>query len=68
MVWVPVAAWCFAAVVALVVLGFCGYEVAWKARRLQRDVRRLQDVAAQLPDLQRELATAQQRIAAAGLK
>jgi hypothetical protein len=68
MTWLVIAAWCFAAVVALVVLGFCGYEVAWKSRRLQRDLRRLQGVADQLADLQGQLAAARQRVAAAGLK
>ena len=68
MSWLPVAAWCFAAAVALVVLGFCTYEIVWKAKRLQRDLGRLQQMSGQLAELQAELTAAQQRVAAAGLK
>ena len=64
--WLPIAAWCFAAVLALVVLGFCGYEISWKANRLQRDLRRLQGLTDQLVELRGQLAEAQQRVAAAG--
>ncbi len=32
-------------VIALVVLGFCAYELSWKARRLRGDVATLQRVA-----------------------
>ena len=64
--WLPIAAWCFAAVLALVVLGFCGYEISWKANRLQRDLRRLQGLTDQLVELRGQLTEAQQRVAAAG--
>lgn len=64
MMWVPIAAWCAAALVTLVVLGFCGYEIGWKAARLRRDVRQLQDVAAELDELRGNLAGVQQRAAA----
>lgn len=66
--WVPIAAWAGAAVVALVVLGFCAYEITWKAKRLQRDLRTLQAVAGQAAELRGRVAEAQERIAAAGLR
>lgn len=68
MSWIPIAAWSFAGVLALVVLGFCAYEIFWKAQRLQRDVTRLQGLAEQVGELRGQLAEAQQRIAAAGLR
>jgi hypothetical protein len=67
-VWIPVAAWGAAALVALVVLGFCAYEIAWKTTRLRSDLRQLQDVADQLVELRSKLADAQERIATAGLR
>jgi hypothetical protein len=66
--WVPIVAWAAAAVVALVVLGFCAYEITWKAKRLQRDLRALQAVAGQAADLRGRVAETQERIAAAGLR
>ena len=68
MLWIPLAAWCFAGVLALVVLGFCGYEIFWKAQRLERDLRRLQGLNGQLTELRAQLAAAQQRVAATGLR
>lgn len=66
--WVPIAAWAAAAVVAVVVLGFCAYEISWKAKRLQRDLRTLQAVAGQVAELRGRVAETQERIAAAGLR
>jgi outer membrane murein-binding lipoprotein Lpp len=63
--WVVIGAWIGAAVVAALVLGFCAYEVTWKANRLRRDTLRLQSVSDQLTELRSELAAAQQRAAAA---
>ncbi len=40
--WVAVGV---AGVVALVVLGFCAYELSWKARRLRGDVATVQRLA-----------------------
>jgi hypothetical protein len=65
-VWIPIGAWIGAGVLALVVLGFCGYEIGWKARRLRADVVRLNAVTARITDLQQELAGAQERIKAVG--
>jgi hypothetical protein len=66
--WVPIAAWCFAALVTVVVLGFCAYEILWKTKRLRGDVRQLQAVADQLLELRGDLVRAQERIAASGLR
>jgi hypothetical protein len=68
MAWIPIAAWCFAALLALVVLGFCAYEIVWKAQRLQRDLGRLQKMNDQLVDLQGEFAAAQQRLSSVRLR
>jgi hypothetical protein len=66
--WVPIAAWAAAVVVAAVVLGFCAYEISWKAKRLQRDLRGLHEVTGQLADLRARLTETQDRVAAAGLR
>lgn len=68
MVWIPIAAWCAAALIAVVLLGFCAYEIAWKTKRLNRDLRAMQGLAAQLAQLRADIAEAQQRIAASGLR
>ena len=62
---IPIVAWAAAAVIALVVLGFCAYEIIWKANRLRRDVAKLQISADQLTELRDGLAAVQQRAAAA---
>ena len=66
--WIPIAAWGVAVLVALVVLGFCAYEISWKTKRLQRDVRGLQGVADQLTQLRTRVAETQERVAAPGLR
>lgn len=68
MIWIPVAAWGAAVLVALVVLGFCAYEISWKARRLQKDLRGLQSMADELTVLRARVAEAQERVAATGLR
>lgn len=65
--WIPIAAWGVAALVALVVLGYCAYEINWKASRLTRDIADLNSVAEQLQELRGSLAETQQRLAASGL-
>jgi hypothetical protein len=67
-VWIPIGAWIAAAVVALVVLGFCVYEIGWKTKRLRRDLRELERLAGQLSALRGQLAQTQERIAASGLR
>jgi hypothetical protein len=68
MVWVPVGAWCGAALLTAVVLGFCAYEIAWKAGRLRTDLRLLQGRADELAALRSRLSETQRRLAATGLR
>lgn len=68
MLWVPIAAWGVAAAVALVVLGFCAYEIVWKTKRLRGDLQSLEALADQLADLRGQLGEAQERVAATGLR
>lgn len=68
MAWIPVVAWIAAAVVAVVVLGFCTYEIVWKAKRLRSDLAELKVLADQLQGLSGQLADTQQRLAATGLR
>lgn len=68
MAWIPVIAWIAAVVVAVVVLGFCSYEIVWKAKRLRADLGELEVLADQLQDLSGQLAGTQQRLAATGLR
>jgi len=63
--WVPIAAWIAALVIAAVVLGYCAFELVWKTRRLQRDLTRLRSAQASLTELQRQLDVTGRRIAAA---
>ena len=68
MEWIPIGAWIGATVVAVVVLGFCAYELSWKARRLRRDLTQLQELSRQLVDVQGGIAAARARLSAAGLR
>ncbi len=62
---VAVVAWIAAAVFAAAVLGFCAYELTWKARRLRGDLDRLAELAARTAGLRTALTDAQRRLAAA---
>lgn len=62
---IPIVAWAAAAVIALVVLGFCAYEIIWKANQLRRDVAKLQVATDRLTELRDGLAAVQQRATAA---
>ena len=59
---VPIIAWVVAVVLAAVVFSFCGYEVWWKARRLQRDMLRLQGDLERLQALQEQVGQLQAAI------
>ena len=54
-------AWIGAVVFAVVILGFCAYELSWKSKRLQGDLGKLAALSAQLTDLQQEVAGARAR-------
>ncbi|MEP6598065.1 MAG: hypothetical protein ABJB98_01295 [Actinomycetota bacterium] len=64
MLWVVAIGWGFAIILAAVVLGCCGYEVAWKSRRLRGDLFGLQSMRGELNQLQAQLAQAQRHVAA----
>jgi outer membrane murein-binding lipoprotein Lpp len=61
--WVVGGTWIGAGVLALLVLGFCAYELSWKIRRLRREGARMQALAARAQTLQGEVAALQQRAA-----
>ena len=63
--WIPIAAWIAAAAIAVVVMGFCAYEIAWKSKRLRSDVGELLSLSGQLTDLQGSIAVVSQRVAVA---
>jgi hypothetical protein len=65
--WIPLIALPAGLVVAAVILGFCGYELVWKTRRLRRDLRQLQGLGAGLSTLRVQAAAAQQRLARTGV-
>jgi hypothetical protein len=58
---VPIIAWIAALVFAALVLTFCGYEVWWKARRLQTDLARLEALDEQVRRLQADIEDARAR-------
>jgi len=64
--WIPLVAWLAAVVITALVLGFCAYEISWKARRLRADVEILQRVVGGgIAQLQGDAATARARLARA---
>jgi hypothetical protein len=60
--WQVGLAWSIAVLVALVVLGVCGYELAWKSKRLSKDLRDLLTMRDELTSLQQRLVAAQRRL------
>jgi hypothetical protein len=61
--WVVGGAWIGAGVLALLVLGFCAYELSWKTRRLRREGARMQALGERAQALQGEVAALHQRAA-----
>jgi hypothetical protein len=62
---IAVLAWAAAGVFALAVLGYCAWELRWRARRLDDDLAELRDLAMRAGTLRGELAAAQRRLARA---
>jgi hypothetical protein len=67
-IWLPVLAWAVGVAVALVVLGFAGYELWWKADRLRGDLRRLLALRETLQGMQTQLVEVQQRLPRPGAR
>jgi hypothetical protein len=67
-IWILALAWGAAVVLALVVLGFAGYEIWWKAARLRGELDRLLTVGDTLQAIQGEVAAVQQRITRTGVR
>ena len=61
--WLPWGVWIGVVVLAAVVLGYCAYEVSWKARRLRRDLESLAELGARAQALAVEAEALQQRLA-----
>src|SRR5438445_13420665 len=59
--WVVAGAWLFAVLVALVVLGFAGYELSWKTSRLIADRDRLNRLIGELRGVSADLQGAADR-------
>lgn len=62
MSWIPLLAWLAAVVIAVLGLGFCAYEITWKARHLRRELRWLGAVGDGLARLQGNLAAERRRL------
>jgi hypothetical protein len=60
--WIVLGAWAFAVVFALVVLGFAGYEISWKTRRLAAERARLEQLTAELVRIGAQLQAAADRV------
>jgi hypothetical protein len=60
--WVVGLVWGIALLIALVVLGICGYELDWKFKRLARDLAGLLAMRDELTSLQERLGAAQRRL------
>jgi hypothetical protein len=63
--WIVTGGWLFAVLVAVVVLGFAGYELRWKIRRLQADRAELDALIAELADTAGQFLAAGNRAQAA---
>lgn len=66
MIWVAIVAWIVAVVVAILVLGFAGYEIWWRTNRLRADAGRLTALAEQLQQIQGDLSAARARLPGSG--
>jgi membrane-anchored protein YejM (alkaline phosphatase superfamily) len=60
--WIALFAWIGVVVFAVIVLGFCAYELVWKSHRLQRDLATLVALGERAQRLQADVTAAQQRL------
>jgi hypothetical protein len=60
--WIVVGAWAFAVLFAAVLLGFAGYEISWKSRRLAAERARLEQLMAELVRLGAQLQASADRL------
>ncbi|MEO6501110.1 MAG: hypothetical protein ABIQ09_04285 [Jatrophihabitantaceae bacterium] len=60
--WIVAGAWGFAVLFAVVVLGFAGYEISWKSRRLVAERARLEQLMAELARLGAQLQASADRL------
>ena len=63
-VWLVAGVWAFAVLFAIVLLGFAGYELAWKARRLNADRAKLDRTRTALAELAAQLQAVADRATA----
>ncbi len=59
--WIAIA-WGAAALVGVVVLGFCGYDVSYKSRAVRAELESLQVLLGQLTEVQAQLTVAGERV------
>lgn len=60
--WIVGGAWLFAVLVAVVVLGFALYELAWKTRRLSTERASLERLVLELTAVSEQLRTSADRL------
>jgi hypothetical protein len=60
--WIVAGAWGFAVLFAVVVLGFAGYEISWKSRRLAAERAKLEQLMAELTRLGAQLQAAADKL------
>lgn len=60
--WLPIGAWMGVSVFAVVILGFCAYELSWKARRLKADFDAFTELGARAQQLQVDAAALAERL------
>jgi hypothetical protein len=60
--WIVLGAWVFAVLVGVVVLGFAGYEIVWKSRRLTAERQQLDRVVGELSAVAERLRTSADRL------